>query len=165
MFFLAALGAVASIGGAVAGAIGGMNQAAANKKMVAAQAEEEGYRHKQMLLDASRQRREMVRNAIIAQGQALAAGVNQGAGTQSSGVQGGQAGVTNATESMMGELNQNVLIGNKIFEAKKKYFAAGGQYAAAQGLSAIGNGIANLGGFFMQNAGPIAQLGKFAFGG
>lgn len=99
---------------------------AAQNQQVAASVSAENSRKQQMNLDSIRQRREVVRNALIASSNAKAGAVASGAGLQGSGVAGGQAQIVNQRNSLLLGIFQNTSIGNAIFEANKSYAIAGG---------------------------------------
>lgn len=106
--------------------------AAQNTQADASKASEEA-RFKQMSLDSTRRRRDIIRNAIYARGQALAGASYSGA-IGGSGIQGGLAQIrSEETQQTVGEF-QNFAIGNSIFQANQAYTDAGSlvnQYQAS----------------------------------
>lgn len=117
---------------------------AANQQ-VAASVESENARFQQMTLDSARNRRDIIRNAIFTRSSALAAAAASGS-EGGSGLQGGFAQITaEKTRNLVTE-NQNLQIGNTIFQANKKYAEAGGlvNYYNAQIATAQSKGEADL---------------------
>lgn len=136
---MAFAGAIAAIAGSAFGFVGAMEQSAATKKA-------EKARKQQMRLDATRRRREVLRQAQVARATATSNATNQGA-QFSSALAGAQAGISGAAGRETLAVNQNEMVGNKIFEANQA-FASGGN------LISFGSGISNLGGAFA-NALPV----------
>lgn len=133
---LAAVGTATSVYGAV--------------KSAQASEDAEEARKKQMNLDAARRRRQAIREAQIARATAISNANAQGA-SEGSAVQGGLAAISgNAAESIV-NTNQNVQLGNQIYDAN-------GRRAAAEGVSAIGGGLQQAGSMIMQNASKIRKL-------
>lgn len=145
---IGAIGLGISAAGTIAQYQGQQKQAKAAKRS-------EQLREKQMNLDATRQRRQAIRQAILARSQALTSGANQGAGVGSSGVQGAIGQATNTEAQSVLGVNQNQSIGGGIFSANRDY-AAGGTMAAT------GQGISSLGGALFNNAGTITRIAGFA---
>jgi hypothetical protein len=139
MFWMA-LGAVAAVAGIGMQAKATADASKAAKTQADAQAKAEELRKKQMELDAARQRREVIRQSIIARATATANANAQGAG-QSSGLQGALSQIQGrAAEGVLG-INQGEAIGKGIFDANAAGAQAGGDLATAQGLGSLGGAI------------------------
>lgn len=142
-------------------AVGTVISASAQSKMVAEQTRAsklaENSRQQQMQLEAQHQRRQSVREAILARSMSLSIGTSQGA-QYGSGVAGamGQAtaqGVENQNLSAQGEI-----LGSRVFAANRAYFDA---TARGQRGMALGQGLSAIGGALVSNAGTINQLGQY----
>jgi hypothetical protein len=119
-------------------------------KSAEASEDAEKARKQQMNLDAVRRRRQAIREAQIARATAVSNASAQGA-SEGSAVQGGVAALSgNAAESIV-NTNQNVLLGNAIYDAN-------GRRAGAESISAIGGGLQQAGSMIMQNASKIRKL-------
>lgn len=107
-------------------------------------------RKQQMTLDAQRRRREAVRESLLAQGQAINAAAAQGA-SEGSAVKGAVAAISgNAAESIV-NTNQNVALGNQIYDAN-------GRRAGWEGIGSVGSGLQGWGSMIMNNADKISKL-------
>ena len=132
---------------------------AANEQAIAAQQKAEAIRMKAMEFDASRRRREIIRQAQIARSYALATGVNQGA-SKGSGLQGafgqilGKAGFD--LEGVEGQLG----FGREMFAANTELLAARRAGASADTQKATAQGLTSLGGQIISNLGAIDRLGN-----
>ncbi len=118
----------------------------------------ENARRQQMQLDASRRRREAIRQMLFARSAALTTGTNQGAG-QGSGVQGaiGQAVATGRQN--VNTVNSAETLGGRVFDANIQYADATAR--GQQGMN-FGSAISSLGGALVSNAGAIGRLGTYA---
>lgn len=143
--------------GLAATAIGTGVQYAGQKRTTSALKRAERAREKQQGLEASRARRQAVRQSIIQRSLSLVTAANQGAAIGSSGVQGGQAGITATAGRDIQAVNQNEQIGSDIFAANRAYYSASGVTSAGQGLT-------SLGGALISNIGPIERLSTFTAG-
>ncbi len=160
---VAAGSAAAATTGAVAGGAGGIGtalglagtgfQVIGQFKAQAAAKRAEALREQQMKLDATRQRRQIIREAIVARGQAVSNASNQGA-LGGSGIQGGIAQITNRANQAIVGVNQNEKIGSQIFDANA-------DIASGQTISSIGSGLSSLGGAFVDNQQTIGKLGTY----
>lgn len=107
-------------------------------------------RKKQMNLDAARRRRAAIRESIVARGLATNTAAAQGA-SEGSAITGALAQISgNAAESISNN-NQNVQLGNAIYDAN-------GRRAGAESISGIGSGLQGWGNMLMQNADKIRKL-------
>lgn len=159
----AGVAAVGGAGAAIAGAAGlaglglagyGMYQQAKGARLQAqASQRAETLRLKQMNLQAARERRSSLRQAIVARAQALSAATSQGAG-QGSGLQGGYGQIGGQLGNNMQGTSQGQQIGQGMFEANSMA-TRGQQYQS------IGAGFSNFGNFLMGNYGTL----RSAFGG
>lgn len=120
-------------------------------------------KHQQMLLEANRMQLQQFRNIQRLRAQATASAVNQGAqfGT---GLQGGLAQVSNEGLFNLNGINQNLQIGQNIFDINNDISAKKMKLADVQGEMATDQAWASLGGAMVKNAGTIGQLGQNAYG-
>jgi hypothetical protein len=129
------LGSLSSLVGTGAGVVGQFMQQKAAQKA-------EDLRERQMNLEAAREKRQIVRKAIIARSTAVANATSQGA-QAGSGLQGGVAAITNEQGQGLLANNQNLEIGRGIFAANRDMARAGTISSMGQGLSTIGAGLVN----------------------
>ncbi len=157
----AAAGAAST--GAVAGGAGGIGtalgiagtgfQVMGQFKAQAAAKRAEALREQQMKLDATRQRRQIIREGIVARANAVSNATNQGA-QGGSGLQGGIAQITSRANQGLVGVAQNEAIGSAMFDANA-------DIASGQTLSSIGSGLSSLGGAFVDNQQTIGKLGTY----
>lgn len=148
-------------------AAGAANQYKASKQMAAAQQgaiqaqqRAEAARQTQMNLEASRKRREAVRQAIQARSLAEANANAQGA-LFSSGLQGGYGQIAGRLGTNVLNTSQNQELGNAIFSANRDASSAYSQYAGYQSQAALGQGLSSLGGALITNIQPLTMLGNY----
>ena len=122
--------AMTAIGG-ILGAVGSFKQAKASEKA-------EKARQQQMQLDATRKRREVLRESIRARSMALSSASAQGA-AESSGLQGGYGQIAGVSGRNIVSTNQDEALGNKVFKANQSYAKAGGLMALGQGIQSFGS--------------------------
>lgn len=144
-----ALGTAATVAGTVM-------QAGAQKDIAEEQKRQESIREVQMQVDANRQRRGIIRQAMVARAESLSSATAQGAGS-SSGLAGGIAQVT-------AERGSNLTGVNQAEQSGAAMFASNRNIASAQSRAAFGSGLSSLGGALVQNQEPIGRLGTFAIG-
>lgn len=161
---VAAASAGAQVIGSLVSAGGYSTMAEGEQEQTKAQLAAERIRHRQMRLDFMRQRREVVRQALVARSTLIAESVAKGAEGDSS-VTTGLAGVATQRGRSMGTNKQNEALGNDLFSANMDYFRAGGKIAQGQGQVAMGQGISNIGAAIGNSIGPISRLGSLATGG
>lgn len=144
---IAGIGLAVAAAGAGVSAYGTMQQAKASEKA-------EDLREKQMNLEATRRRRQIVREMII----------NQAAGRANAAIQGASGGmqdsaVAGAFAQQTGSAGRNVLATNQSQEIGAGIFSANRQLAQGQVTSSWGNNISSVGGAIMSNADTIARVG------
>jgi hypothetical protein len=138
------------------------DQAKYNAQAYQLQAEAEKQRQLQMNLEAQRKKREIVRNAIIARSDALAATTAAGAaGKGSSALPGAYGAISGQEGGQLLAVNQNQQIGNKIFDIHAQMFQAYSNAASAGSQAATGSGLSSIGGMLMKQN---TTIGSF-FGG
>lgn len=122
--------------------------AASNKVIAEQEAKAEAVRQKAMELDARRRTTEMLRQEQRARAMALATSTAQGAGTQSSGLQGGYGQISGQTGVNMLGVQQNLGFGRELFGinqgiSQQRMFQADYQSQAAfgRGLSSLGSSL------------------------
>jgi hypothetical protein len=86
------------------------------KSVIAEQSQADALRQQAVELDATRRRREAIRQGIIARAQSLTAATNQGANAP------GSTAVTQAANSISGQVNTNVLGVNQNLSLSEKLF-------------------------------------------
>lgn len=161
---IAAIGIAASVAGTAIAFKSSQQQAKAQKQMIAAQQRAEQQRELQMNLDATRKKREVIRQAQVARANALSTGAAQGAG-ESSSLEGAFGGISGQSGVNMLGISQNQEIGGKIFAANRDVGAAQGKMADAQSFGAMGSGLSSLGGALVKNSDTIGKIGTYFGGG
>lgn len=158
------MAAAGLIGGLVFGVIGTVMQVAAAQKAakaqkaaLAAQQRAETIRERAMEIDATRRRREQIRQGIIQRAQAQSAAVQQGAehGTALPGAYSQIAGQTNY--AVQG-INSQETLGHELFATNRQVLQARKDEADAGAQSALGAGISSLGGAFGRSMGSLGRL-------
>lgn len=142
--------------GAAAGVAGGIMSYEGQQAANDAEKQQEADRNTQMNLDASRQRRDIARKAIMSRSDALAAATSGGA-QQGSGLQGGYAGIFSQAGMATTAVNQNQQVGQDIFnQAAIK--------SDAQTTALTGQAISQVGGQFYQNRDMLGRVGSYITG-
>lgn len=108
------------------------DQASASRRL-------EELRKRQMMLDAMRQRRQVIRDALLARSTALTAATYQGA-EGGSGLQGAYGQITGRAAQNIQGIEQSAAIGAKMFDANAQIADAGAVMAVGQGVSSYGSG-------------------------
>lgn len=144
----------------VSGVMGAQAQADMVNRQAAASTRAENAREQQMRLDSHRQRRQAVREGLLARSMSLTAGVSQGA-QYGSGVAAGLGQATSGAAQNVQAISSNEVTGGRIFQANRDYFRA-----TAEGQSAVAmwQGIGSIGGALANNAGAIGRIGGQAPG-
>jgi hypothetical protein len=162
---MAAISTIALIGGLALSAAGtgiqfaaSQEAASAQQKAVHAEQQAEEARKVQMNLEASRQKRQIIRQGLLARAQATATATNQGAQFGSA-LPGALGAITGQTGYNYQGVSAQQSVGNYLFAQNQDIFAARRQEAAAGELGAIGGGLSSLGGAFTKNLGPISRIG------
>lgn len=131
----AALTTIAGVAGTAVSAIGAYTQAKGAKKA-------EDIRQKQMDLQAQRDRRSSVRQALMARATASSNATAQGA-DQGSGLAGGLSSISGQNGRNIQGINQGQELGTQMFNAQR-------QISNGQTLGSIGGAIQGFGDFFSQ---------------
>lgn len=122
--------------------VGGYFQYKGQKQMIAAQQKAERLRERQMNLQAMRERRDVIRNSILARATALATTTNQGAAAPGSSALGGAYGQIGGDRGRQTvAINQNQEIGAGIFKANRQYFAGTQKVGLGQGIAGAGEAV------------------------
>lgn len=159
-----------AVGGITAG-IGASEKQKAAKAAAQASAEysaasqrAENLRRTQMELDAARKRRDIIRQTVVARSVAQS-NANQSGALYGSGIQGGLAQISQEGNSQLVSMNQNLSIGEGLFDANADASAA--QYAGnvAQVKAQEGAALFNFGLGLMKDAGTIGKVGGSLFEG
>lgn len=143
---IAGIGLAVGVAGTAVQVIGANQQAAAAKRA-------EDLRERQMNLEAQRQRRQAIRNALRARSIALTSATSQNA-EGGSGLQGGFAQIGQQLGSNLQGINQSTEIGAGIFQANR-------DSAGASSLVSFGSGLSSLGGALVQNSETLGRVGTF----
>lgn len=156
--------AVAGAGAAVSYGAAKQN-AAAQTAALDAQKQSEALRQQQMNLDATRRKREIIRQSVAARSAAVAQTTAQGAsGAGGSSLPGAVGSIAGRQGVGFEGIDQNQQIGNSIFAAHQAQLTAYQSAANAQSVGALGAGITSLGGAFISNAGTFGKVGAFVGG-
>lgn len=119
----------------------------------AAQDRMEKLRKAQMELESTRQRRQIVRQAVIARSDALSAATSQGAAA-GSGLQGGYGQIGGEAGGAAVAVEDNRFLGRAMFKANR-------QLSRAQTMSSIGSGISSLSDALVKNQNEIGRVGTY----
>lgn len=136
-------------------------QAEAQKKAIEGQQRAEAIRQQAMEADATRRRREVVRQGIIQRAQAQSATTSAGAESGSA-LGGAQSQVSNVVGTSIGGIEAARTAGEGIFQANRDVFAARQQEADAGFMGSIGQGFSSLGGAFGKSMGGASRLTGFS---
>lgn len=143
---IGALGSALSAAGTAAGIYGQFAGVQASKRA-------EELRERQMNLEAARERRGIVRKAIMARSEAVSNATVQGA-QYGSGLQGGLGQIASEQGQGLLAVNQNQEIGRGIFAANR-------DMAKAETISSFGSGMQSLGGKLVNNMELFGRLGTY----
>jgi len=108
----------------------------------------------QMNMEATRQKRQIIRQATLARSSALVNAEAQGA-SSSSGLAGGLSQIGAEQGSNLAGVNASQDIGNAMFDSNARA-------AQAATLSSIGSGVSSLGGALVKNQNELARLGVYS---
>lgn len=114
-----------------------------SNKAAAASADAEKARQTQMELDATRQKRQIIRQSMVASSVAQSNATAQGA-QGGSGLQGGLSQISGQQASNLNYVNNSQQVGNRLF-------ADNARIASAQGLQSFGQGLSGFGGMLLNN--------------
>lgn len=114
----------------------------------------------QMEMSARRYQVEAMRNAQRAGAQGAAAAANQGA-SFGSGLQGGQAQIKDQGNFDLMGINNNLAIGENIFNTNNDISGKKMQLADVQSSQATNTALMSLGGSVVSNAGTIGNISKY----
>lgn len=140
MAIFSALAGAAGAISAVTGVVGTVVSYMGARKAAKASERAEKLRERQMNLQAARDRRQSVRQAVVARAQALSSATAQNAG-EGSGLAGGFAQIQNQNASNVQGINQGQEISRGIFQANR-------DIAKGQRLQGLGGAISDLGSYF-----------------
>jgi hypothetical protein len=134
---------------AVASIAGGYLQYKGQQQQTAALQKAERLRERQMNLQAQRERRDAIRQAMAARATALATATSQGASAAGSSALGGAYGqITGEANRQILAINQNQEIGAGIFKANRQY----SQASLTTGFGSMVAGVGGAVGGFMESA-------------
>lgn len=136
---------------------------ASQQQAIVAQQEAEALRKQQMDLDATRRRREILRQSVAARSASLAVTTAQGAAYEGgSALPGAYGSISGRTNVNLAGINQNQELGGGIFEAHSNQLTAYKNAANYQSQASMWQGVSSLGGSLLNNAGTIGQIGTYA---
>jgi hypothetical protein len=113
----------------------------------------EKLRKTQMELEGNRQRRQIIRQAVVARSEALSNATAQGA-SAGSGLQGGYAQIGGESGSAVAAVEQNRQLGRQMFDANAAL-------SKAQTIQTIGSGVSSLAGALVKNQNEIGRVGTY----
>lgn len=151
-----------SLFGGISAADDAKQAAAIQSRIAGYEGDLEGQRHTAMQLQASRQSTEILRANQRARSTAINNATNQGA-QFGSGLQGGLAQVEDQGLFNLAGVNQNLQIGNAMFDINKQITGQKQQLAAVQGQQATDQGLASLGGALVKAGPTIGNIGGSAY--
>ena len=146
---------IAAIGAGVTAA-SAVGQFVYSRQATAASVRAERLRKKQMRMDAARQRREIIRQSILANSMATARSVAQGVGEGSSVLFGAYGQTAGETGRRFNYSVGSEQIGASLFDANADYATAKGNAATFQSAGQFGNQL-------MSNAQTIYNIGTTLF--
>lgn len=160
---LAGIGLGTQLLGASKAAQGQKQIAKASRQIASASQRNEQLRERQLNLESLRQRRQAVREAIIARSSALTNSVGQGAGIYNSGLAGGYGQIGGQLATNVRNITQAQQIGQGIFDNNAQI--AQGEYKASQGQAQVAGGqaISNFGGQVINSLPIITRVGQQVF--
>lgn len=138
------IGAASAVVGTGVSIAGSIQETNARKKA-------ENARQRQASLEATRQRREIIRNQVVARAQALSTAASQG-GQFGSGLQGGYGQIAGQAGNQTLAVNQSEALGNQVFAANRDLYSA-------SVISDFGSGLQSLGGLAINSAGTFRAIG------
>ena len=158
---LAAVGGLALTAAGTASSISGARSTQkAQEQGIAAQQEGEVARKKAMEIDASRRRREIIRQSMIARSHALATGVNQGAaGKGGSAMPGSFGQIMGESNFALAGVDSQLQLGRDLFASNVNLLNARRAGASAETTTSMGRGLSSLGGTALGNIGAIDRIG------
>lgn len=161
-------GALTSIAGGIFSGITGSEDASKisniQKQMAGVEIQENETRRNAMELTSRRQSMENVRQAQLARSMSLNAATNQGA-QFGSGLAGGQASISGQTNTNQLGVNQNLQLGEKMFDYSGQMDELKMALSDAQSQAATDAGIGKLIGGLGGSMGNIGKLGGLFFPG
>lgn len=160
---IAMVGLGLTAAGLATSVVGTMQNASAQKKMSEEQKKQEALRQQQMTLESMRRKREIIRNAQVAQATAQATAQSQGS-AESSGLAGALSTVSSRAAGATLATNQNEDLGNQMFASNSRMAGFMGERASAESITGIGNGLGSLGGALVKNSNEIGKIGQYFSG-
>lgn len=155
---------IALVGGLALSAVGTFMQADASshladaqKNVLGEQQKQETIRERAMELDARRRKREVIRQGIIANSQALATATNQGA-QLGSGLQGAYGQIQGQQNWTLSGIDSSLGFGKEMFASNRQMLDYRKDEASAGASAAIGAGISSIGGKVAGNAKSFDNL-------
>ena len=142
--------AIAGVVSAIAGAVGTIGTLVHQRKAAKAAKRAERARQRQMNLEAMRQKRSLLRQAMLERSKIVASAESAGIGG-SSPVSGSLGSTASITAGNVGAVNQNQQIGNEIF-------AANYQRINAQSAANAWSGFSSLASSLFSNIGTLSRV-------
>lgn len=140
------LGTIGTLAGTGFQVMGAMQASRAQERM-------ERLRKTQMEVEGNRQRRQIIRQAVVARSEALSNATAQGA-QAGSGLQGGYAQIGGESGTSVAAVEQNRQLGRSMFDANMAL-------SRAQTIQTIGSGVSSLTGALVKNQNEIGRVGTY----
>lgn len=153
---MAAISTIIAGVGLAAGAAGAAVQYSGQRKAAKGQERAERIREAQANLESQRERRNIVRQTLLARAQATSNAASQGA-MEGSGIQGGYGQLQGQGGNAIVANTQNQALGAGMFAANR-------QISAGQTQASMGSGLSSLGGALVSNSDTLGRIGNYAFG-
>lgn len=113
----------------------------------------ERLRQGQMNVEAERQKRQVIRQSLVARGEAINTAAAQGA-SEGSGLAGGISQIAGQANENIGAISTSQGIGNAMFGVNRRA-------SNAATTASFGQGLSSLGGALFKNQEPIGRLGAY----
>jgi hypothetical protein len=153
----AILGGLTQLGGLGLNFLGMSQANAAAKKQAQLEQRAEEVRSRQVQLEAQRQRRQVIRQALAKQAQARVIATNEGAQSGSA-LQGVENAISNQASGAIQNTNAAVENAKTMFGINAEISRARIAQAEGNQTSQLGTGLSSLGGNLMQNSGTFNKL-------
>lgn len=145
-----------AIGAAVAGVAGTIYSYMGQRKAQKGAEKAERIRETEMQLQAARNRRQSIRQAIITRAQATSNATAQGAG-DGSGLQGGLSQISNANAQNQRDISQGLSLGTQMFAANR-------MISSGQTMASIGQSIQQFGSYLGDNYSKFERVYNYQTG-
>jgi hypothetical protein len=155
---IAGIGLAAGAIGSGVQAYGAIQQGEAQRKASRLSQMAESARQRGMELDSQRKQYSIIREQQTQRANAIAAATNQGA-QFGSGLEGGEAQISGASNSNLLGVQENTGLGEQMFSLSQRKASADRDASAAGTMGSIGSGLSTLGRAVVNDSGTIARIG------